>query len=370
MAQATAGTGHFSTSYNEARSRFRDAAAAAGATRHTYDLNLGAPDTLSIDVAILGADHAPTLLVSSGVHGIEGFFGSAVQLELLRRLAETDVRGNIRYVLVHALNPYGFARLRRVNEDNVDLNRNFVLESESYSGAPHGYAELDRFLNPVSPPTRWEPFRLKALWQIRKLGLQALKNSVAGGQYEYPLGLFYGGSEASTSARIVRQYCGAWLADSPFVIHIDLHTGLGAHARHTLLLNETRDSPHYAWYGETFGAHRVEPLSEPAGTAYRASGPFGRWMQRRFGARPYRFVGAEFGTYDVIRVLAALRAENRAHHYCAPSAPAHQRAKQELLECFCPASLAWRDETLAGARALVTRAENAIQRSSGRRQLA
>ena len=28
--------------------------------------------------------------------------------------------------MIHALNPFGFAHLRRANEDNVDLNRNFV----------------------------------------------------------------------------------------------------------------------------------------------------------------------------------------------------------------------------------------------------
>lgn len=364
-------TRHFSTTYDEARERFRQAACAAGATHHTYALNLAAPETLSIDVALLGAAHAPTLLLSSGVHGIEGFFGAAVQLALLERLAQTPPRDDLRYVLLHAVNPYGFARLRRVNEDNVDLNRNFVVSPAQYGGAPAGYAALDGFLNPPSPPSRWEPFRLKALWQIQRLGLQALKNAVAGGQYEFPLGLFYGGNAPSASMRVVEQHCDAWLAGSREVVHIDLHTGLGAHAQHTLLLNETRDAPEYAWYAAAFDGHHVEPLSEPRGTAYRASGAFGQWLQHRFGARDYRyhFVGAEFGTYDVIRVLAALRAENRAHHHCAPSAPAYARAKQELLECFCPASSAWRQQVLQQALQIIRRAELAITHQGARREM-
>ena len=61
----------------------------------------------------------------------------------------------LRCVLLHALNPYGFAWLRRVNEHNVDLNRNFLLPGEAYRGSPAGYAALDPLLNPKSPPARW-----------------------------------------------------------------------------------------------------------------------------------------------------------------------------------------------------------------------
>ena len=59
--------------------------------------------------------------------------------------------------------------------------------------------------------------------------------------------------------------------------------------------------------------------------------------------RRFRFAVAEFGTYPVIRVLGALRAENRAHFYCRPDEPAYRRAKEELLECFCPRSRRWRE---------------------------
>jgi hypothetical protein len=81
------------------------------------------------------------------VHGVEGFAGSAVQVAALKGIAAeaaTDTTaaaaaaaaasasGNAAstrskpYTLcfVHAVNPYGFAALRRFNENNVDLNRN------------------------------------------------------------------------------------------------------------------------------------------------------------------------------------------------------------------------------------------------------
>jgi hypothetical protein len=353
----------FSTSYAEARRRFIDAARAAGAQLGSYAIDAGSPESLTIDVAIVaepGTNDAPALVISSGVHGIEGFFGSAVQLALLQRIRQADERAKLRYVLIHAVNPFGFAHLRRVNEDNVDLNRNFLSHPGDFAGAPAGYARLNGLLNPPSSPSRWEPFHLKALWQIARIGLQPLKEAVASGQYEYPQGLFFGGKAPCAATRIVQQNCDDWLGGAPSILHLDLHTGLGPMGTHTLLLNEAADHSDYRWYANAFGADRVEPLTRPAGTAYKPSGTLGQWMQRHCRARVYRFAGAEFGTYDVIRVLSALRAENRAHHYCTADAPAYQQAKQALLECFCPASPPWRRRVVDAALHIIDQGVHAI----------
>ncbi len=350
---------HFSHSYAEARRRFIAAARAVDACIHTYAIDAASADDLTIDVAIIGADTAPALVVSSGVHGVEGFFGSAVQLALLEQLKAANAKRGIRYVLIHALNPYGFANLRRVNEDNVDLNRNFMTSADAYAGAPQGYAGLNDLLNPESPPSRFEPFKAKALWHIWRTGLPALKETIARGQYEYPRGLFYGSKEPCASTRIVQNHCGTWLAASQHIVHIDLHTGLGPHGNYKLLLTESDYAEHRDGYAEIFGAEHIEPLTKPDGMAYRVAGQWGQWMQQHFQKRDYRFVGAEFGTYDVIRVLAALRAENRAHHFCAPDSPAYVRAKAELRECFCPDSTAWRRQVIDAGLQIIAQGSQA-----------
>jgi predicted deacylase len=61
-------------------------------------------------------------------------------------------------ILIHALNPYGFAWLRRVNEDNVDLNRNFRNFSEPLASSAAYEAIHDALV-----PLDWEgPARLEA----------------------------------------------------------------------------------------------------------------------------------------------------------------------------------------------------------------
>jgi hypothetical protein len=61
-------------------------------------------------------------------------------------------------VFVHALNPYGMANNRRFNEDNVDLNRNFLSLDEFHKAVTRdnniaGYDDFWYLLNPVQMPT-------------------------------------------------------------------------------------------------------------------------------------------------------------------------------------------------------------------------
>lgn len=349
----------FSDCYAQARQRFIASINEVGGTHYSYPLRIAGEADLCIDVAVIGCASNNAIVISSGVHGVEGFFGSAVQLAVLDRLRTNADAMNIKYVLIHAVNPYGFAKLRRFNESNVDLNRNFLEDTESYAGAPEGYSGLNSFLNPESAPRRFEPFRLKALWNIWRNGMAALKESVAGGQYQYPHGLFFGGQEASHSTRLIRQHCDEWLGSSAKVFHVDFHTGLGAYGTVKILLNET-DRKALEWYENAFGADRIEPLSSIDGTAYKVSGHFGGWIQNHFSARDYRFAGAEYGTYDVIRVLQSIRSENRAHHYSSAESEAYLSSKQELLECFCPADIIWRRTVLSSALDIIDRAGKAL----------
>ena len=171
-------------------------------TRRYYIIDAESDEQLSIDVAVLGDDQDSAIVVSSGVHGVEGFLGSVIQLAWLDNLNERTSDRDVRCVLIHGVNPFGFSKLHRFNEDNVALNRNFLASKDDYVGAPVGYAGLDHFLNPKSAPSRFEPFKLKAIWNIWRMGLPALKEAVTGGQCEYPRGLFFGGKEECIRARM------------------------------------------------------------------------------------------------------------------------------------------------------------------------
>ena len=80
---------------------------------------------LYIDVAWIGNKDANNLYMStSGIHGVEGFAGSAIQLSALDKI--NNLPSDTALAFIHILNPWGMSWLRRDNESNVDLNRNFL----------------------------------------------------------------------------------------------------------------------------------------------------------------------------------------------------------------------------------------------------
>ena len=120
---------YFPADYRAARSAFRVAAERAGAELTAYPASSPGPDgkPLYTDVAVLGSASASRLLLcNSATHGVEGFCGSGVFRGWLENEESRQLPDNVRVVLIHALNCHGFAWLRRVTEENVDLNRNFV----------------------------------------------------------------------------------------------------------------------------------------------------------------------------------------------------------------------------------------------------
>src|SRR5262252_10184861 len=144
---------HFSPDYFSARTRFRESAASRGARLRALPTTAKGPNAeeLTIDIAWFGSESPRRLLLhSSGLHGIEGFAGSAIQLQLLENVPVLPPDAAL--VVVHILNPYGMSWLRRVNENNVDLNRNFLKPGDPWSGVHPLYAKIDRVLNPASPP--------------------------------------------------------------------------------------------------------------------------------------------------------------------------------------------------------------------------
>jgi len=351
----------FSPDYFTARTHFREAAARLGWEHEVHPIDARGPggEQLTIDVASsTTGDWRNVLVVSSGVHGVEGFFGSAVQLALFERWA--TIPPPIKVVFLHGLNPFGFAWLRRFDESNVDPNRNFLLPGERFEGANEHYARLDRFLNLQRSPRRWDMFVLQAAPLIAKYGVSALTQAIAEGQYSFPRGLFYGGAAPSQMQQILRENMPRWLTGSRSVVHLDFHTGLGRNGECRLLidypLNDRQRRSLANWFGEdSFEA------ADPKGISYKARGGFGRWCVSRSFAAEYLFAFAEFGTYKPIRVLAGMRAENQAHHWGDPSAASTRRAKQRLSELFCPADAAWRSRVIEKSLDLVDRALNGLQ---------
>src|SRR5690606_28789931 len=215
-------------------------------------------ETLAIDCCVFGARRPRRAVVlSSGLHGVEGFAGAAIQHRLLAgRLASLRLPPDAAVLVMHALNPYGFAWLRRVNENNVDLNRNF---RDDFDGeASEGYVELEPLLNPPDLEPAGEQARWQALgaW-IAHHGERDFQQVVSEGQYRFPGGVQFGGAGPEAASSNLLGLVSDWFGALESLAWIDIHTGLGTPGDHQLLSASMPGSAALEFERSVFGAEVV-----------------------------------------------------------------------------------------------------------------
>jgi hypothetical protein len=246
----------FSATYAEARDKFCAAAKdAGGALDRRANPNKG-PDggDLSTDVAWFGPKSAEKVLVMiSGTHGAEGFCGSGAQVDFLRRGELARLPADAAVLMIHAINCYGFAWLRRVTEENIDLNRNWMDFAASLPANP-GYDELADAL----VPHEWTPEAKRAANRTLRAyrdahGAMGLQQAMSGGQYRHDTGVYYGGEGPSWARRTQEAIYRDYLSGAGQVAIIDYHTGLGPWGYAEPIMTDAAGTPGFcrgqAWYG-------------------------------------------------------------------------------------------------------------------------
>ena len=330
-----------STSYPVARRAFLAAAEAAGATIDTFEHPDRGPEgeALGIDVAELGPRDASTVvLVFSATHGVEGYCGSALQTHWLAHHTAQRPDG-IRVVNVHALNPFGMAWVRRVNEDNVDLNRNFV----DWTQPPPANADYDGIAD-VVVPDEWTAEAQQRTMEVllavlEEWGYPKLQAVVSGGQYAHPRGVFYGGTGPVWSHRWLREWCAANLTAAQRVVIIDLHTGLGPWGHGELIASAAPGDPLF----ERALALWPDSKSMLAGDSVSAV-LAGDWLNVADQLAPHAEVTPiciEYGTVDGITVLQSLRADAWLHGYGDPRGPQAPAIRAQVRAAFADDDPAW-----------------------------
>ena len=346
----------FSADYPSARAKFRDAAAQAGGDlERITNPNLG-PDggDLTTDIAWFGPRNAERVLVTlSGTHGVEGFCGSGAQVDFLRRREIERLPGGVAMMMVHAINPYGFGWLRRVTEDNVDLNRNWIDFAAPLPDNP-AYSELHDAFCPASWTAQAQAEAdAKIAAFIAQRGEIALRDAMTSGQYRHANGLFYGGTGPTWPRRTQTQIYQTYLAGAARVGIIDYHTGLGPWGFGEQIVIERLDSPGFrraaGWYG---GA-----VTSPAGGTSSSADISGDGLSAAPGVLPHAEVtgmALEVGTQSPSKVRQALRADAWLHGHGDPTGPDAAAIKAQIRDAFYGDADDWKG-MVAGQSLLVCR---------------
>jgi hypothetical protein len=305
---------YFSWTYAEARRKFLDAGRAGGAVleSHVHPRVRGAEaEDLAVDVARFGDMGSDKLfIVVSGTHGNEGFCGSGCQIGLMEEGVVRARPPSAAVLLIHAVNPFGFSHIRRVTEDNVDLNRNFQNFAEPLPENAR-YAEIHDCLVPADwdGPGRIRAEAALAAWRAANGGMKAYQAVVAGGQYAFPDGLFFGGRAPTWSNATFRAVLERHGQAARRVAVIDVHTGLGPSGYGEPISVAPPDAPGFqrarAWWGD-----EVKSIQDGSSKSPPIAGPLIGCVGECLPSAEITAIGLEFGTVELSEVLEAIRGDN------------------------------------------------------------
>jgi hypothetical protein len=355
----------FSAGYAAARERFRNAARAADARLESYHNPATGPggEDLSTETARLGDAEAERLLiVMSGTHGAEGFCGSGLQVAMLASgLAKARPAGTA-LLLIHAINPSGFAWVRRVTEGNVDLNRNFVDHAGPYPANP-GY----ELLREAICPAEWSE-SAKAAADARLVaygaehGMPALQAAVTSGQFIDQAGIFYGGRQATWSNQIFREILRREAAGACHVGFIDLHTGLGPYGIGEIMNDHLADHPGFARVKDWFGAEATS-IDDGNSSSAPVAGDTTVALDETLGQAAITGITLEYGTEPLRDMIDALRADNWLHIHGRLDSSQGRAIKARVREAFYPDKDDWRAMVWERAADVIRRAFRGLAQS-------
>jgi hypothetical protein len=334
----------FASDYSSARAKFLAAAREAGAALSSVRNPEAGPagEPLYTDAAWIGSPGAEGVLVTiSSTHGAEGFCGSGVQVGTFATGFPRELPANVALLAIHAINPFGFAWLRRVNEDNVDLNRNYVDHDGPYPANP-GYEQLRDAICPAD----WDDaarLRCKAVFDAyaAQRGMMALQSAISSGQYSHAEGVFYGGRAPVWSRRtlgeILRRHCG----NARHVAVIDLHTGLGPYGYGEIMNDhDPRDSGYgriNAWFGGEATTFDQGTSSSAVTTGSTVTGVTGALPQAEVSE-----ITLEYGTRPLEEVFDAVRADNWLHVHGDLASEHGKAIKAQMRATFYPDTDDWK----------------------------
>lgn len=319
-----------SLNYIEARERFLAAAEDNGLRTFRQRIPTEDGSDFFQDYALLKRGKR-LLLHITGVHGIEGYAGSHLQIELAK--SEAWKKSDTSLLFLHALNPVGMALYRRNNGNNVDLNRNFR------KGAAIPNPDYDFFSRYLSPSNRLDFPRgfLEAAYHYHRLGKGRATQAIASGQVSHPDGMFYMGTHIQREIALFQQILQSHCQDFDEVYVLDVHTGLGNYLEESLFVDdEKKDLP---WVEKTF--KRKPTLTDPELGAYQNQGRLSDAIHVSLPKATIRYCLQEFGTLPPRDTLRAVREEIFQWKLRQPLDPRPDRIVRLMIDAFFPQKEDW-----------------------------
>ena len=349
----------FYDSYEQIRAHLRELTGQLGVEISSHPVDES--DGLYIDSFYLPstAEKRNLIVLTTGVHGMEGYIGSVMLDVFFREVYPTLDTAHTGVLVVANVNPYGMKYYRRYNENNVDLNRNFILDWDSFDlSSNKEYPKVDKFLGPTGKMGNalWHEagFYLRLGKTAITDGAGTISDALLTGQYEYPQGVYYGGTGDEASTVYLKDVFSRCLdSDYENVVHIDIHSGYGPRYN-MVIFNSVFETMTEAESRQAFGYDYI--IAHDSESFYATTGDttdfFYRLAEKKGADAGLFSTCFEFGTigdafFDTILSLKYTVDENQNHWYPTGNKVTAQVVHENYMELYYPTETAWREKTVA-----------------------
>ncbi len=342
----------FKNEYNDAREKFYELFQVLKKKYNCEMTSYKVIDDYYIDqIEIIPTQKEKLLCITTGLHGIEGYVGNYILQHFVYQQLKLINTDNTGVILVHGINPYGMANKRKVNENNVDLNRNFLDFNETIEPNESYIKNAAYYLPSKLPSHKWVA-NTQFLFKTAKLFLNTKKDKIEEGtlrgQYRYKEGFYYGGKQQEKSTTYVLDLFER-IFDEAYktIIEIDIHTGYGPKKQMSIVnsLYETRSSESLV---KTFNYPLIQVAS--GDDFYKIKGDMIEYLDEKYKinkqGKLYFGTCFEFGTIgdDIVSQLKSLRAmihENSAHLYHKENERILESVKEDFRKLYMPSEKEW-----------------------------
>ena len=353
----------FYTSYDEIRNHLEDRVTSLRENNIVVEVSeyaVDESDDLYIDnIYLPSTSNKENLIVlTTGVHGMEGYIGSVMLDVFFEEIYPTIDNENTGILIIANVNPYGMKYMRRYNENNVDLNRNFILDWDNFDLASNkDYPEVKDFLQPEGKIGNafWHEvdFYLNLAKEAISKGADKVSDALLTGQYEYANGVYYGGNGDEVSTTYLKNVFNDCLdGEYENIVHVDIHSGYGPRYN-MVIFNSVHETMTEAETKEAFGYDYV--ISHDSESFYATTGDttdyFYRLAESKNSDKELFSTCFEFGTIgdsfmDSILSLKYTVDENRQHWYPTDNEISAEVVSENYNELFYPEEPDWRAKTV------------------------
>ena len=354
----------FYDEYDDVRAHLLETVNELKNTGHNVQLSsyaIDEKDGLYIDSLYIPATDKQTnlIVITTGVHGIEGYIGSVMLDVFWEEIYSAEInKANTGVLVVANVNPYGMKYHRRYNENNVDLNRNFILDWSTFDMTVNkDYPKVDTFLGPKDAMGNIIGHELSfygsMIKELIEDGADTISNALLGGQYEAPEGVYYGGNGDEASTTYLKDVFKQTLeSEYENIVHIDVHSGYGPRYN-MVIFNSVFETMNEAESVALFGYDNI--IANDSEDFYATTGDttdFYYRLKEQLGTDNSLFSTCfEFGTIgdsflDSIISMKYTIEENQNHWNPSNNATTNEIIKERYQELFYPTEKNWREKTV------------------------